>query len=40
MSKRYVTFAVLIGLVVLVPSVPARAARKRTRQCTITTRNS
>jgi len=40
MSKRYVTLAVIIGLVLLVPSVPARAARGRTRQCTFATRSA
>jgi hypothetical protein len=40
MLKRYVTLAAVIGLGVLVPSVPARAARKRTHQCTITTRSA
>ena len=40
MLKRSVTLAALIGLVVFVPSVPARAARKRTRQCTIATRDA
>src|SRR5262245_34372843 len=38
MLKRYVTLAAVIGLLVLVPSVPARAARKHTSQCTLTTR--
>ena len=40
MLKRSVTLAALTGLVVLVPSVPAGAARKRTHQCTITTKNA
>ena len=40
MWKRYVTLAAMIGLVVLAPSVPARAARKRTYQCTTATRSA
>lgn len=40
MLKRSVTLAALIGLVVLAPPVPARAARKRTYQCTITTKSA
>jgi hypothetical protein len=38
MLKRYVTLLAMIGLVVLVPSAPARGLAKRKHQCTNTSR--